>query len=963
MSETSWTLDKVRTQFVDFFVEKEHTFVPSSGVYLPQDNTLLFANAGMNQFKPIFLGTIDPSHEMASLKRAANSQKCIRAGGKHNDLEDVGRDSYHHTMFEMLGSWSFGDYFKKECIQWAWELLTEVYKLDPERLYVTYFAGEEALGLEPDVEARDEWLKYVPEDRILSAGAKDNFWEMGATGPCGPCSEIHYDKVGNGYGKSRVNEDDPLVIEIWNLVFMQFVREEEGGPLKKLPACHIDTGMGLERLVSILQNKQTNYEIDLFENLFTRIQEITKAPAYEGKYGDEDVSGRDTSYRIVADHIRTITLAISDGVLPSNVGRGYVLRRIIRRAVCSAVEKLGVAADSGFFSGLAPYVVELMGDAFPSLKENVDKVVAIIADEENQFGRTLRLGLKRFDRITKDKEPGYLIPGEETAKLFHTYGFPFDLTRQKAQARGFVVDKAAHKQAMADNAGVVAEGAKKMDLLALHGEAVAELNDQSVVKTDDSPKYHPEAMEAELLAIWCGRKKGFYEFLDKSFYTECEQTPEAENPRNLVGLIFDKTPFYAEQGGQIFDTGLIQRGDITFKVESVQTYGGYVVHYGSPQGAIKVNDTFTLTIDAERRAPIMNNHTSTHLCNFSLRKTLGEHINQAGSLVLENRFRFDFSHPKPMSGEELAEMDQRVRDIIKQELQVYDKEVPLEDAKRIYGVRMMFGEAYPDPVRVVSVGVSVDDLLAEPTRTEWADYAIEFCGGTHTPSSKEPRTFTTISEDAIAKGVRRIVCLTGTEAEQAIQAAVEFEDLMNKSLEGKTHGDLSAAVGELLKELDAQKLFPYSEKSRFRDALGEAKKRSTAQMKEQEKEYKTRATSFTKEVISQLNENGAKYFVSKVEIGSNCGVLKTVIKNIQKQHDIPICLISPCQGKVAVVTGTNKDNVKTVPANQWINEVVKPVNGKGGGKPDAAQGVCSDVSDEQVQTMIDCANSFVSEKL
>merc|ERR1712137_814529 len=426
MSETSWTLDKVRTQFVDFFVEKEHTFVPSSGVYLPQDNTLLFANAGMNQFKPIFLGTIDPSHEMASLKRAVNSQKCIRAGGKHNDLEDVGRDSYHHTMFEMLGSWSFGDYFKADCIKWAWELLTEVYKLDPSRLYVTYFAGEEALGLESDEEAKNEWLKYVPEDRILGADAKDNFWEMGKTGPCGPCSEIHYDKVGNGYGKSRVNEDDPLVIEIWNLVFMQFVREEEGGPLKKLPACHIDTGMGLERLVSILQNKQTNYEIDLFENLFTRIQEITKAPAYEGKYGDEDVSGRDTSYRILADHIRTITIAISDGVLPSNVGRGYVLRRIIRRAVCSGVEKLGVTPDSGFFSKLAPVVVELMGDAFPGLKENVDHVVSVIQEEELAFGRTLRLGLKRFNKIVAGKEAGFVIPGEESAKLFHTFGFPFD---------------------------------------------------------------------------------------------------------------------------------------------------------------------------------------------------------------------------------------------------------------------------------------------------------------------------------------------------------------------------------------------------------------------------------------------------------------------------------------------------------------------------------------------------------
>merc|ERR1712100_356766 len=708
-------------------------------------------------------------------------------------------------------------------------------------------------------------------------------------------------------------------------------------------------------------------EIDLFEKLFKKIEELTGARPYTGKYAEEDTDGVDTSYRIVADHIRTITFAISDGVLPSNVGRGYVIRRIIRRAVCSAVEILKVPADSGFFSNLAPTVVELMGDAFPGLKENIDNVVSIINDEEIQFGRTLRLGLKRFDKITKGKESGYTIPGEESAKLFHTYGFPFDLTRQKASARGFKVDKDAHKKAMEENAGVVAAGAKKMDLLGLHGEAVAELVDQSISVTDDSIKYNPISTNSKLVAIWCGRKKGFYEYLDKSFYVECSSNIDEENPKNLVGLIFDKTPFYAEQGGQIYDIGTIKNingGDFTMDVVDVQVSGGFVVHYGTPKGAIKIDDILCLTIDESRRSLVTNNHTSTHLCNYALRNALGDHVDQQGSLVLENRLRFDFSHGKPITGEELEKVDSCVKTIIQQNLGVFDKEVPLAQAKSINGVRQMFGETYPDPVRVVSVGVSVDDLLANPENEEWSKYAIEFCGGTHVKSSSSIGCFTTISEEGISKGVRRIVCLTGSEAQNALKIGEEFEERLNSELEGKEASELSDCVATLLKDLDSEKLFPYCEKLRLRKVLSDAKKRATTQLKELEKAIKAKATSFSKEVCEQLSDNSQTFFVSKVEFGNNCGLLKTTIKNIQKTHSIPIILISTGAGdKVAVVATSPKDKQQQLPANKWVSNTVSVVNGKGGGKPDGAQGVCNNVSEEQVQSLLNAANEFASSSL
>uniref|UniRef100_A0A671SCZ4 Alanine--tRNA ligase n=1 Tax=Sinocyclocheilus anshuiensis TaxID=1608454 RepID=A0A671SCZ4_9TELE len=739
----------IREKFIDYFRRHEHQYVHSSATIPLDDPTLLFANAGMNQFKPIFLNTIDPSHPMARLRRAANTQKCIRAGGKHNDLDDVGKDVYHHTFFEMLGSWSFGDYFKHLACEMALELLTKEFGIPIGRLYVTYFGGHADAGLEPDLECKQIWLDLgMEESRILPGSMKDNFWEMGDTGPCGPCSEIHYDRIGGRDAAHLVNMDDPNVLEIWNLVFIQFNRESET-VLKPLPKKSIDTGMGLERLVSVLQNKMSNYDTDLFIPYFEAIQKGTGARAYTGKVGAEDTDGIDMAYRVLADHARTITIALSDGGRPDNTGRGYVLRRILRRAVRYSHEKLG--AQKGFFASLVDVVVESLGDAFPELRKDPDMVKDIINEEEVQFLKTLSRGRRILDRKIQSLGDSKTIPGDTAWLLYDTYGFPLDLTALIAEERGMGVDMQAfedEKKALKSQG----KGSGDEDHIMLDIYAIEELRNKCVTATDDSLKYK-----------YTSNENGNYEFeqavgtvlalrRERAFVDEATTGQEC-------GVLLDKTSFYAEQGGQSFDEGYMLRENDS--AEDVR--GGYVLHIGTVYSTLKVGDRLTLHVDEARRRPIMSNHTATHILNFALRSVLGE-ADQRGSLVAPDRLRFDFTAKGAMSTDEVRRTEEIASTVIRDP--VYALDSPLAAAKAIQGLRAVFDETYPDPVRVVSIGVPVEELLADPNSPAGSLTSIEFCGGTHLQNSGHAAPFVIVSEEAIAKGIRRIVAVTGAEAQK-----------------------------------------------------------------------------------------------------------------------------------------------------------------------------------------------------
>ncbi|KAG8562405.1 hypothetical protein GDO81_015665 [Engystomops pustulosus] len=762
----SLTASEIRQKFIDFFKENGHTYVHSSATIPLDDPTLLFANAGMNQFKPIFLNTIDPSHPMAKLNRAANTQKCIRAGGKHNDLDDVGKDVYHHTFFEMLGSWSFGDYFKELACKLALDLLTKEFGIDIERLYVTYFGGNEAAGLDPDLECKQIWLNLgLPESRILPGSMKDNFWEMGDTGPCGPCSEIHFDRIGGRDAAHLVNMDDPNVLEIWNLVFIQFNRESDGS-LKPLPKKSIDTGMGLERLVSVLQTKMSNYDTDLFVPYFDAIQKGTGARPYSGKVGAEDEDGIDMAYRVLADHARTITVALADGGRPDNTGRGYVLRRILRRAVRYAHEKLN--ASKGFFATLVDVVVQSLGDAFPELKKDPDMVKDIINEEETQFLKTLNRGRRILDRKIQSLGESKTIPGDTAWLLYDTYGFPVDLTGLIAEERGLKVDmESFEEERKAAQLKSQGKGSGDEDLLMLDIYAIEELRSRGLEPTDDSPKYN-----------YSSNSEGIYEFegveatvkairREKTFVDEVSTGQEC-------GLVLDKTCFYAEQGGQTFDEGYMVREDDSsedkteFSVRNTQIRGGYVLHVGTVYGTLKVGDRVHLYVDETRRRPVMSNHTATHILNFALRSVLGE-ADQRGSLVAPDRLRFDFTAKGAMSTKEIRRSEEIANQLIQEKKTVYALDCPLAAAKAIQGLRAVFDETYPDPVRVVSVGIPVEDLLADPSGPAGSVTSIEFCGGTHLRNSAHAGQFVIVTEEAIAKGIRRIVALTGAEAQKAVR--------------------------------------------------------------------------------------------------------------------------------------------------------------------------------------------------
>jgi len=930
----------IRRSFIQFFEERSHTFVPSSTTCPINDPSLrdTFANAGMNQYKPIFQGTLDPNSPLQGLKRAVNSQKCIRAGGKHNDLDDVGKDTYHHTFFEMLGNWSFGDYFKAETIAWAWELMTGpvedgCFGLDPERLYATYFGGDESAGLEPDLEAKQLWERHLPPKRVMPFGMADNFWEMGDTGPCGPCSELHYDRIGGRDASAMVNMDDPEVIELWNLVFIQFDRL---GPteLKSLPDKHIDTGMGLERIVSVLQDKPSNYDTDIFTPLFDAIQKLTGARAYSGKVGAEDTDGVDEAYRVIADHIRTLVIAITDGQMPGNEGRGYVLRRILRRAVRYGRQKLN--APEGFFAALAPTVVASLGDAFPELKDNPTKIQAIIADEEESFGKTLDRGIRMFEDIAGESKS---ISGEDAFKLYDTYGFPVDLTQIMAEERGLKVDLDGFEKAMEEakersrQGGRKDEGGHKIELRA---EQIAKLGHLNIKPTNDDAKFAGRDIKGTVKAIWNG----------KNFDEHADNTTAGMKP---VGIILDKTNFYSEMGGQVADKGELQLlgGSAVFKVEDTQSFGGYVVHIGRvTRGKFSVGSDVMCHINNQFRAKVASNHTMTHVLNYALREVVEGDADQRGSLVNDEKLRFDFTHNQPVSAEEIAKVEDIVNHQIEQDLTVFADLAPLDKAQNISGLRAVFGETYPDPVRVVSIGIEIDQLIGNPENDAWKSASIEFCGGTHIESTSHAKRFALLSEEGIAKGIRRITAITGDDA----IAAHALADQLESKADGLTKlgaDTLQSAHVDLTKEVEGAVL-PAPRKNAIRAKLSDVQKQLKELSKAAAAEQAKKAQQLASGIASSAANSSEEIVIASLELGSDRKALEAAMNTITSANpNKAVMLMSPDQGagRVALMAAVPPGIVgRGLKAGDWIREVAGIMGGKGGGRPDNAQGSGQDIS-------------------
>lgn len=953
-SQLAWPANKVRQTFIDFFSKSnQHTFVPSSPVVPHDDPTLLFANAGMNQYKPIFLGVASPDSYLATLKRACNSQKCIRAGGKHNDLDDVGKDTYHHTFFEMLGNWSFGDYFKKGAIDMAVDLLCNVYGMPVDNLYATYFGGDESQGLEPDYEAREIWLAHLPESRVLPFDCKDNFWEMGDTGPCGPCTELHFDRIGGRDASSMVNMDDPTVIEIWNLVFIQFNREQDAS-LRPLPAKHVDTGMGFERVASILQGEMSNYDTDVFEPIFEAIQKVTSCRSYTGLLGQEDVDGVDMAYRVIGDHIRTLTIAITDGAVPDSEGRGYVLRRILRRAVRYGREFLN--APNGFFSQLVDSVVGSMGDAFPELREKRAHVIDTITYEENTFLRTLDRGTERFKQIAEElqKSKRTVIAGTDAFFLYDTMGFPLDLTQRMAEEVGLTVDEDAYHIAMnaaketsrqdrANRSGI--SGVR----LVLEAEETAYLVNNGVQPTDDLEKFTwGQKPAATVKAIFAGGRGNFV------------SSTEGMSEDTSCGIILDSSSYYAESGGQVADTGLILNSSeekTLFEVKDCQVFGGFVLHIGSMQrGAapIKIGDTVKCSVDYENRGNIAPNHTMTHVLNFALREVLGTNVDQKGSLVDAGKLRFDFSQKKGLTPKQLGEVERVCKNVLNEGKQVYTRVTPLGEAKAIHSLRAVFGETYPDPVRVVSIGVPVEDLVADPMNEAWSALSIEFCGGTHLSNTSQAEDFAIVEEGALATGIRRITAYT---KHAAVNARKLGEALGSKISQAETleSSKLPEVVPQLVNEVN-EAVLSAIDKHALRNRLNILNKKANDAFKARTKGALDESLASAEKEVLAAKEDGKKAVVVVVPLeGDSKGLSKLANR---------LGAIWP-EGAVMALSVDHKKNLvrccttsKTIPANKWATDTMKAFGGKGGGKPTAANGTAKFISNEEVEKLVSFARTW-----
>ena len=815
----------------------------------------------------------------------------------------------------MLGNWSFGDYFKQGAIEFSWELLTKVYGIEPDRLYVTYFEGNEAGGLEPDLEAKEIWKSVgVAEDHILPGDMKDNFWEMGDQGPCGPCSEVHYDRIGGRNAAHLVNQDDPNVLEIWNNVFIQYNREPDKS-LRPLPNKHVDTGLGYERLVSVLQNKSSNYDTDVFTPLFAKIQEVTGAREYRGKFGDDDPDGIDTAYRVVADHVRTLTFAITDGSPPNADGRGYVVRRVLRRGTRYA-RKYFNSEIGEFFSKIVPTLVDQMSDMFPEIKRKESDVIEVLNEEEKSFAKTLDRGERQFEHYAQKAKlkDSKKLHGADVWRLYDTFGFPVDLTRLMAEERGLEIDDTEFEEARL-KAKAASRGEKKaasdMVKLDVHDlDNLSKMNDVS--PTDDNPKFGRENITSQIKAIYHA----------KQFITSTIQVPEGEQ----MGLIVDRTNFYAEQGGQEYDTGkIIIDGVAELEVQNVQVYAGYVLHTGYLKyGSLSVGDEVICEYDELRRWPIRNNHTGTHILNFALREVLGDGVDQKGSLVAPEKLRFDFSHKAGLSVEELERIEDISTRYIRQNCPVYSKSVPLATAREIEGLRAVFGEIYPDPVRVVSVGVEVEELLQNVKDPKWKAVSVEFCGGTHVQKTGDISELVIIEESGIAKGIRRIVAVTSEEAYAAQRVATEFQKRLEE-LERMPHGHRKEQEIKTTK-LDLDQLSISSiTKSRLRDQFGKIAK---AQLDEQKAVQKTEAKKALDAVTEYFAQHkDSKRYIAKVPISANNKAISEAIKYVQtKDKDKTVYLFAADEKEAKVIHGCHVSEVVLPPPRrypQWLIHICR----------------------------------------
>lgn len=804
----------------------------------------------------------------------------------------------------MLGNWSFGDYFKKEAIQYSWELLIKVYGLEPDRLYVTYFEGNKAGGLEPDLEARDFWKSVgVADDHILTGDMRDNFWEMGDQGPCGPCSEIHYDRIGGRNAAHLVNQDDPNVLEIWNNVFIQYNREPDKS-LRSLPSKHVDTGLGYERLVSVLQNKMSNYDTDVFTPLFKRIQEVTGVREYSGRFGNEDVDGIDTAYRVVADHVRTLVFAISDGAAPNNEGRGYVVRRVLRRGARYARKYFG--SDIGtFFSKIVPTLVKQMGDMFPEIKRKESDVTEILNEEEESFAKTLDRGEKQFENYAQQAKlkDSKRLHGADVWRLYDTFGFPVDLTRLMAEERGLDIDDAEFEEARL-KAKEASRGEKKAasDLVKLDVHEISSLSKMgNVTKTDDSAKFGRGNITSRIQTVYHGKK----------FLQTTKELPEGEQ----VGLIVDRTNFYAEQGGQENDTGkIIIDGVAELQVQNVQVYAGYVLHTGFMKyGSLSVGDEVICEYDELRRWPIRNNHTGTHILNFALREILGDGIDQRGSLVAPEKLRFDFSHKSGVSDSDLEKIEDISTKYIRRNCGIYAKDVPLATAREIEGVRAVFGETYPDPVRVVSVGVDVEDLLKNVKDPRWKEVSVEFCGGTHVQKTGDIKDLVIIEESGIAKGIRRIIAVTGEDAHEVQRLAEDFNVRLFQ-LEKMPHGpakeqDIKTTTSDL-----NQLAISAITKSKLRERFNKIVKQQLDEQKAQQKAEVKKAVDAVTEFFAQPANKSKRTFVAKLPISANAKAVGEAINHVKtKSKDKSVYLFAADAHDTKVVHGCHVSEVSRSP--------------------------------------------------